>query len=169
MRFFSVAVLTGVVVTLGAAFTRAEAVQPGDFSSMNFFVGTWSCSGRVINGATFSLSETSKMSADGTRLVTRDSSGKSLTELTFDSPHKLWVETSVNNTDGSRSKETSPGWDGDTLIFTGEVNLKGQSFGYRSTTTKISDSKIQQVDELQGPAGWVQFDTASCEKAHKAS
>jgi len=132
---------------------------------MSFLVGTWSCSGQAIGGATFRVTDTSKMSADGTRLVTHDSSGQVTTELRFDAARKLWVETSINANDGSNSSETSTGWDGDTLVFTGQVNFKGiESLGYRGTTTKISATQTKQLHELHGPTGWMQVDTATCEK-----
>ena len=157
--------LISAAVAIGASLACTSVSQASEFSSMSFMVGTWSCSGQAVDGTTFRVTETSKLSADGTRLVTSDSSGKVSTELRYDAARKFWVETSVNANDGSNSSETSPGWDGNTLVFTGQVNLKGvQSLGYRSTTTKLSNTRTKQVDELQGPTGWMQFDTATCEK-----
>jgi hypothetical protein len=166
MRWIVSVIATGaaaVALLLGAARMGRAAT---DFSAMNFMLGTWTCSGKALDGSAFHLTETTKKSADGTRFVTRDSSGKVSTELRYDEARKLWLESSVNANDGSNSSETSPGWEGDKLVFTGQVNIKGmQSLDYRSTTTKLSATRTEQVDEIQGPTGWMQFDTATCDKA----
>lgn len=138
----------------------------GDLGAMKFMLGTWSCSGQAIDGTPFHITETTKLSPDGSRLVTHDSSGKVSTELYYDAARKLWVENAVNGNDGSNSIQTSPGWTGNSIVFIGQVNINGvQSLGYRSTWIKLSESETKQTDELQGPNGWMQFDSASCAKA----
>ena len=155
----------GALALVLIASIACMGAGPGDLNAMRFLLGTWTCSGEAMDGTQFHVTETTKLSADGSRLVTHDSSGKVSTELYYDAARKLWVRTSVNGKDGSNSSETSPGWAGSTLILTGQINITGmQSLESRSTMTKVSPSKTTQVDELQAPTGWMQFDTSTCEK-----
>lgn len=138
----------------------------GDFRPMRFLLGTWTCSGHALDGTAFKITDTSVMSADGSRMVTHDSKGKTTTEVRYDPTRNAWVQISTDSESGSNSSQTSPGWKGSALVWTGQLTIAGApTMGYRTTTTKISNTKTQQLDELARPdGGWMMFDTAICEK-----
>ena len=161
----SSAVAAGVV-----AFALALVAPPasgadskGDFTPMRFMLGTWTCSGKALDGSTFSLTQITTLNGD--QMLTRDSQNKSITTLYWDSSKHAWVQTS-ESANGS-SAQTSSGWSGASLVFTGTITIAGApgAVGYRSTTTKVSDTQTQQLDELAKPDGsWLTFDTGVCNK-----
>jgi hypothetical protein len=154
----------------GSSSAAAGQPNPGDLAPMRFMLGSWTCSGTALNGSPFSVTQMTTIqpaanSRSGPRLVTHDSQGKSTTALWWDADKQAWMQTSESS-NGS-STQASTGWAGDSLVFTGTITVAGAgTLGYRSTTTKVSDTKTQQLDELAKPDGsWVTFDTAVCEKS----
>lgn len=151
----------------GLPLTSSGASAPGDFGPMRFMLGTWTCSGAALDGTKFKVTDTTVMEGAGTsgRMVSHDSLGKSTTTMRWDSTTQMWILTS--DSAKASSAQTSPGWSGDTLVFTGTISLSGApTAGYRTTMTRISDTMKQQVDELGNQGGqWITFDTASCEKS----
>jgi hypothetical protein len=146
----------------------AGADTHGDYATMRAMLGTWTCSGAALDGTPFKVTDTTVMqgtAGNGGRFVSHDSDGKSTTTLWWEPAKQLWMLTAESPK--ASSTQTSPGWNGDTLVFTGTISLSGApTVGYRTTITKVSDTKKQQVDELGNPgAQWITFDTASCEKS----
>jgi len=155
------AAFAAVVIALAPAASLGGS--SGNFAPMRFMLGAWTCSGKALDGSGFSLTQTTTMSGD--RMVTRDSEGKSTTAIFWDSAKQQWVQTSESG-QGS-STQTSSGWTGTSLIFTGTITIAGSpgAVGYRSTTVKVNDAETQQLDELAKPDGsWLTFDTAICTK-----
>lgn len=143
---------------------RAAAAGAGSLSSMTFMLGTWSCSGKALDGSTFQTTQITTFSKDGAKLVTRDSEGKGTTTVWWDAPKKHWVQTA--ETGKGSGFQTSPGWSGNALVFLGTLQLAGApEVGFRSTTTKVSDTKLQVLDELAVSGSWLETDSATCAKA----
>lgn len=143
---------------------RAAAAGPGNMSSMTFMLGTWSCSGKALDGSTFQTTQITTLSKDGAKLVTRDSEGKGTTTVWWDAAKKHWVQTA--ETSKGSGFQTSAGWSGNSLVFLGTLQLAGApEVGFRSTTTKVSDTKLQVLDELAVSGSWLETDSATCAKA----
>ena len=158
--------LAACVLAGGLPLASSGASAPGDFAPMRFMLGTWTCSGAALDGTKFKVTDTTVMEGAGTsgRMVSHDSEGKSSTTLRWDSTTQTWILTSESAK--ASSAQTSPGWSGDTLVFTGTISLSGApTADYRTTITKNSDTQKQQVDELGNGGGqWITFATSSCEK-----
>jgi hypothetical protein len=170
LQWIRIALVVGSAVCIfasGAPLASSGAGAPGDFGPMHIMLGTWTCSGAALDGTKFKVTDTTVMEGAGTsgRLVSHDSEGKSSTTLRWDSTTQTWILTSESPK--ASSAQTSPGWSGDTLVFTGTISLAGApTADYRTTITRISDTQKQQVDELGNGAGqWITFATSSCEKA----
>lgn len=163
----SLATAAGLLCALAASTPATVMAESGDLGPMRFMLGTWVCAGQAMDGTPFRITEITALSSDGTRLITHDSQGKTTTELWYDAGRKAWMETSVDSGSGSNSSESSPGWTGDTLVFTGTFTLAGTpAVGYRSTTVKLGPTRTKNQDEIQRPDGpWIQFDSATCEKS----
>jgi hypothetical protein len=150
----------------GVPLASSGAGTAGDFGPMRFMLGTWTCSGAALDGTKFKVTDTTVMQGAGTsgQMVSHDSEGKSSTTMRWDSTTQTWLLTSESAK--ASSAQTSPGWSGDTLVFTGTISLSGApTAGYRTTITRISDTQKQQVDELGNGGGqWITFATSSCEK-----
>jgi len=144
--------------------SAALADQSPGFATMTFMVGNWTCTGQAVDGSNFTIQETT--TTDGSRFLTHDSENKTATELYFDLSKGAWIQTSIDKGSGSQSDQTSPGWNGNNLVFVGTLRIAGlQTVPYRSTTIKLSDAKTRNVDEIQkGDGSWATFDTAICEK-----
>jgi hypothetical protein len=163
----AIALTAGAFGLLAPGSTNAAAgaaAGPGDMASMRFMTGTWVCSGKALDGTAFSITQTTTIESG--RLVTRDNQGNSTTLLWWDATKKQWIETSESS-NGS-STQTSPGWNGNMLVFVGTISITGApaTVPYRGTTTKLSETKTGELDEIGKPdgGGWITFDTAVCEK-----
>jgi hypothetical protein len=135
-------------------------------SSMRFLLGTWTCSVKAVDGSTPQVTTVSSMSADGTKMLSRTvAGGDGGAQLWLDASKREWIQTSTS-TKGS-STQTSPGWNGNSIVWTGTLSANGMpTFGYRTTVTKVSDTKTTQTDELSAPGGtsWIAADSAVCAK-----
>lgn len=153
-------------IALSGQPPMAKASPGGDLSSMAFMLGTWLCSGRALDGSTFQATQITTLSVDGSKLVTRDSENRGTTTVWWNADKKVFVQTA--STSKGSGQQVSPGWSGKSLVFLGTLKLSGApEVPFRSTTTKLSDTKINVLDELGVPdgGGWIATDTASCAKA----
>jgi len=166
------AALAGVgavfVLATWSPIVASGAGSPGDYAPMHFMLGTWACSGAALDGTPIKATDTTVMQGAanaGGRMVSHDPQGQSTTTMWWDPAKQIWMLTS-DSAKGS-SSQTSPGWNGGALVFTGTISVSGApTAGYRTTITKASDTKRQQVDEINVPGGeWITFDTLSCEKS----
>ena len=133
------AAFAGVVIAFAPC--AGLAGSSGNFAPMRFMLGAWTCSGKALDGSAFSVTQMTTMSGD--RMVTRDSEGKSTTAIFWDSAKQQWVQTS-ESAQGT-STQTSSGWTGTSLVFTGTITIAGApgAVGYRSTTVKVNDTQTQ--------------------------
>jgi hypothetical protein len=71
----------------------------------------------------------------------------------------LWVDNM-----GAWSTETSPGWQGDTMVWTGEGSLNGMKVGSRDTFTK-KGADLHHVGEVQMDGKWVTLQDELCKRS----
>ena len=154
------------VVMLSLQGQAARASVGGSLASMTFMLGTWSCTSKALDGSTIHTTLVTRLSSDGTRMVTRDTQGDGTTTMWWDATKKQWMQTTA--TSKGSGVQTSPGWTGNSLVFVGTQDVNGVPVGFRNTTTKVSDTQIQSMDELSPPSTsqWVTIDTTVCAKAH---
>jgi hypothetical protein len=82
--------------------------------------------------------------------------------LGYDATAKQFLSTGFDAF-GGRGNETSSGWDGDKLTFTGEYVLAGKKLGYRDTFTRKGEREVDHLGEIQGADGkWVTLDQETC-------
>lgn len=62
---------------------------------------------------------------------------------------------------------TSPGWEGDNLVWTGEVVMNGQKLPYRQTFTREKGGAIAETWEMQLNGAWAKMTSGTCKPRGK--
>jgi hypothetical protein len=132
--------------TVAAAPTPVPYAVP-DFSSMQIFMGNWTCT-QTLRGKNRTDTSTTTMGMDGQWMVTHDVAPPfdqyrtqpitSDTYMTYNSISKLWVSMYVDNF-GGYGVSTSPGWQGNTMTSTSVVTSDGSTGS--DVLTKVSDTE----------------------------
>lgn len=177
------ALAAGLLLAFGGAATIAQTVnvektpiprdRKPDFSTMNFLVGTWSCS--VLSSRRpkpFHTTAATSLSADGYWLIT-----KTVTEsvpwnpititnderVTYDPTTSRWIDLNTDDY-GAYDVSTSPGWNGSTIEWTEAVypRLHGAATLHPRTMTKFSDTRTQMVQRFEEASGKVVTVTTDC-------
>jgi hypothetical protein len=68
---------------------------------------------------------------------------------------------------GGYGTGTSPGWEGETLIWTGEVTMNGQKLPYRQTFTREKGGAIAETWEMQLNGAWAKMTSGTCKPRGK--
>ncbi|HUJ24946.1 MAG TPA: DUF1579 family protein [Myxococcales bacterium] len=66
---------------------------------------------------------------------------------------------------GGYGMGSSPGWEADDLIWTGDVYMNGQKMPYRQTFTLQKDGSISEQWEMQMDGQWKKLTSGACKKA----
>lgn len=143
-----------------------------DLSPQMYLVGTWTChsknpnrpgdrvetdtyrvglEGRYIQGHT----ESPPFDANRTRPIVEEN------YMTYDPVTKKWVSITVDNF-GNYGMSTSPGFTGNTQVWTDTVSSGGGPLG-TTTVTKTSDTKTEFVSTIPSPKGATKI-TGTCTK-----
>jgi hypothetical protein len=174
-RFVSVAALAAF-----AAIAQDKPAMPKpaeELKTEKWFAGSWTCTGTLQPGpmgpgGPVATKLTMKMELAGFWLQVRvhSTEGPMKGEVaegfaTWDAASKQHVRYEFNP--GPRAtKYTTPGWDGDKLVFDGEGVLGGPKL--RHTITKKGDNEFQSVFEIAGPDGkMATMEDGSCTRAAK--
>jgi hypothetical protein len=83
--------------------------------------------------------------------------------LGYDPAAKKYVTIGADNTGGWIS-ESSPGWEADKLVFTGDGSMGGQKVSFRETYTKKNDKEITWSGEMKMGKDWISVGNDSCKK-----
>jgi len=67
---------------------------------------------------------------------------------------------------GGYGTGTSPGWEGDTLTWTGEVSMNGQKLPYRQTFTRAKGA-MTETWEMQSNGAWAKLTSGTCKPRGK--
>ncbi len=154
---------------------------PEQLSVERWFVGNWMCEGMqhaspTAPGMEFTDRFTFKMTLRGSWLIyqidqlKRPAKGKQtlIGSATWDAHAKVHVRRDMN-IGGSRIDVTSPGWDGDKLIYIGSMIIGTEKFPVKHTLTKKSDAAYDAYLEMGGadgkPAMW---EEENCQKVSGA-
>jgi Protein of unknown function (DUF1579) len=153
-----------------------------EMSNLKAFDGGWTCEGK---------SEASPMGPAGTMKGTVKShtdlggfwqSGmvkstmagmpgamEGMFHMTYDPGAKQYVLLWVDNM-GAYSQSTAAGWQGDKIVFNGNMSMGGKKMGTRDTFTKATDGSWLKHDwEGQIDGKWMPLGSETCKKATAAA
>jgi hypothetical protein len=158
----STLVSAAALLIVASAAMAQEAPKPApEMSKLAWFAGTWSCTGDSPAGPFGPAHKTQstitlKRDLDGfwydgmmTEMKTASNPHpvKGMLHLGYDSASKQYVQVWVDNT-GSWSTEMSPGWEGDTITFTGDQVVMGKKGSAKDTITKKGNNQFTHKFEL---------------------
>jgi uncharacterized protein DUF1579 len=155
----------------------AHPKPPAEMANLKFFDGSWSCAGEGVmepGGPTMKM-DSSVQSTTGlggfwqTGTVKGSPMGgmppfEGMFHMTWDPAAKQYLMLWVDNM-GGRSESRSPGWSGDTLVFTGDGQMGDQKMGMRDTFTRKADGSMSHVGDMQVNGKWVKMMDETCRKA----
>jgi hypothetical protein len=165
----STAPVVSTAQTLTSETPTPVPIQYPDFASMNFLVGTWTCT-QPWRGRTRTETNVYTMSSDRMwmldtvtsppfdryRLVPRI--GTMLT--TYDPKIEEWVAIYYDNL-GAYAMESTSGWQGNVANWSG-TGLDGRAFS--DVITKVSDTQTSDADTLIDSQGKTINVTITCKK-----
>jgi hypothetical protein len=169
---FAVALASAPLVSAAdpaPAPTPVPMARP-DFSTLNFLVGTWSCT-QPLRGKTRPETDVTSIGMDGQWLVTqttappfdqyRTATINGVNYIGYDPNAKMWLLIGIDNA-GGYGMQTSSGWQGNTVTWTGK-NPDGSSD--TDVITKVSDTETSDASTVTDPQGKVTNLTISCKKS----
>ena len=153
-----------------AVGTSAEPIA-GGLADLDFFHGTWAAPGQ-FHQTPFNEPKPIEMTIIGSsRLSPHWLHMTSEEAATPENAHLLratyvWGYDDATGTftadwfdsNGGRARQTSPGWDGDVLVFTGTMTLHGATVPLRDTFTRFDDDHFHHVGEVDLGEGWLPVD-----------
>jgi hypothetical protein len=180
-RFIAVA-----AIAASAAFAEdkpatkpAMPTPPDELKVEKWFVGNWSCKGKRMPGpmgpgGDIATRLEMKMELAGFWLKVEVISTKGPMKgevaegiATWDAASKMHVRYEFTPGPGW-IKFTTPGWDGDKLVFDGDAMMGGQKMQMRHTITKKGENEFASVFEGPGPDGkMATSEEGSCTRAAK--
>ena len=153
---------------------QTQSVPGLGIDDLRFFTGTWQASGTFF-ATPFSDRKPIRMTIQvvpvlgGSWVQTETAE-----EATADNPDPLlasylWGRDAATgrlvaywfDSSGGRAHETSPGWSGDRLVFTGEMTNGGITFPLRDTFVHIDPDAYQHLGEIDLGQGWIPVDEES--------
>ncbi|HXT97842.1 MAG TPA: DUF1579 family protein [Polyangia bacterium] len=168
-----------------AAPTPAAAAAPApvapkpapELDQLKMLETTWRCEGKQPAGAmgpeqTYKSTFKTKKDVDGFWLALEYTQKKSKTHpiaisakgfVGYDPSIKKFVTIGVDNL-GGWINETSPGWEGDKLTFSGDGQMGGQRVSFRETYTKKGDKAMTWTGEMKMGKDWIPVGTDECKK-----
>lgn len=155
--------------------TPIPAPPKPDFAPMMFMTGNWTCS--VMSArrpSAYTVTSTAGIDPTGYWLVTRSVAHKaswfpadliSEDRMTYDPSTSRWVDISTDN-GGGYNVSTSPGWQGNRIVWTDSVITKTNNTASTNptTTTKDSDTHMTSVSSFTEPGGRVVNVRTTCTK-----
>jgi len=180
---FKQRLLIAAALAVASSMAYADAPQPprapAEFAQLDFFVGTWHCSGKAFASpmgpehATTASVNTAK-AVDGHWLhVTYDEHKTAANPVPYhvgvymgyDAGKKEFVQGCVDNM-GGYCTENSQGWSGDTISFEGTGHGDGKTFGVRDNFTRKDANEFIHSGEMQGEdKKWMKLDEETCHRA----
>ncbi len=174
------AVGAAAVLAAGVAARAAEQAAPvphpaPEMAQLKPFEGSFACTGRAdaspFGSAHATSSKVHAHSALGgfwvSGMVTETKTAatpmpmEGMFHMTFDPAKKQFMMLWVDN-GGGWSQETSPGWNGDTIVWSGEGSMDGKTFASRDTFTKKGAETLEHAWELELNGTWTPLGHETC-------
>ncbi len=155
--------------------TPAPAQPKPDFSKFMFMMGDWTCSTKSSRRpAAFITTSTTTIDPTGYWMVAKGVQHKTswthsdfsaVDMVTYDADAHRWVDVSTGS-EGSYNLSTSPGWRGDSIVWTDAViSPQGNVMSTSPTTlTKMSDTTMSTHNSFKERSGRTITVTGSCHK-----
>jgi len=175
-------VSAAVFLLVSSAALAQSAPKPApEMSQLKYFAGTWNCSGDAPASPfgpahKTQSSWTLKSDLDGfwydgmvneMKTASNTQPVKGMVHLGYDTPAKQHVMVWIDNF-GSWATEMSSGWQGDTMVWTGDQMLMGEKAAAKDTFVKKSDTEYTHKFELQTKGQWGTIVDETCKKAGTA-
>ena len=145
-----------VLLLVASSALGQQAPKPApEMSQIKYFSGSWTCSGDAP-ASPFGPAHKTKTSMmlksdldgfwyDGTVAEMKTESNtqpvKGMMHLGYEAKGKQFVMVWLDNF-GSWATEMSPGWQGDTMVWTGDQMVMGEKAGARDTFVKKGDNEF---------------------------
>lgn len=147
-----------------------------NFSPMQFMTGTWNCS--ILSSrrpGPYTTTSTASMGPGGYWMITRTTVHKASwipasytgeDRVTYDPTTSRWVDISTDPF-GGYDLSTSPGWRGNTIVWTDRAYPKSNNTATNNPTTmtKISNTKTVSTSSFTEPSGRLVTVKTTCTKA----
>jgi Protein of unknown function (DUF1579) len=167
-----------------AAASAAAAAPPppapkpaAELDQLKYFEGTWKCAGKQPAGPfgpehDYKSSFKMKKDVDDFWIGLEYAQKKSKVHpmpikakgfVGWDSVAKKFVTIGVDNT-GGWITESSTGWEGDKLVFSGDGSMMGQKVSFRETYAKKSDKAFLWTGEMKMGKDFISVGTDDCKK-----
>jgi len=159
----------------GIETTPIPLTPKPNFSSMKFLLGTWTCVSTNTRRATsYTTTVTGSLDSTGYWLIQKDFGHKTswspydvqgIDMTTYDADMHRWVDVYTDD-QGSYNVSTSPGWKGNTIVWTDIVITTADNTASTSptTTTKVSDTKTTAANTFKEKSGRVISVRTTCTK-----
>lgn len=126
------------------------ATPPG--GPFDRFVGVWNCT--AVRGSAGQMTFTRTRAGLALHIDWKDGGGQSFIDHVFTlNPDGSWATTETNAAKTSTFKGNSPGFDGDTIAFTGAVYVGNQSYPQLEKFRLTSSDALQHIWYGQSNAG----------------
>lgn len=155
--------------------TPVPATAKPDFSKMSFLTGNWTCSVKSSRRpSAYTTTSTATMSPDGYWLVTTTTIHKnswipqsftSQDRMTYDPSTSRWVDVATDQ-GGGYDLSTSPGWNGNTIVWTDQFypKVNNTATNNPTTITKVSSTKTVSTNTFKEPGGRLISVKTTCTK-----
>jgi hypothetical protein len=158
---------------------QAAPQAASELAELAFFTGAWEAEG-TFHATPFSAEKPIAMRIDvevvhrgfwvQTRTAERPSSDNpnplTATYLWGYDPEAGRFSAEWFDSNGGRATQTSTGWEGDRLVFIGQMTYGGYRFALRDTFTRRGDDTYHHLGEVDLGQGWIPVDE---ERAHRLS
>ena len=149
-----------------------------ELDTFKFFIGKWKCDGKAFASPMSPTEHAVKGSAEAKLVVdnfwqsftyeekkTKEHPGLKVNGYWgYDQGAKRFVRGAVGN-HGEWDTASAPGWEGDKLVWTGELSGPMGRVPFHHTFTKKSDKEWTHLLELRLPDGkWVPAEDITCKK-----
>jgi Protein of unknown function (DUF1579) len=178
-RWISTLSALGIVTMTFATVTSAQQQAPptpaAEMAQIAYFEGTWTCSGKMMESPMGPAANTTTNVQ-----IRKDLNGHFQTgvikgsapnlppfegryQATYDAGQKQFVMMWADNM-GGWSQTSSPGWQGDTITYTGESHMGGQTMKTREVFTKSGAASMKHLSEGEMNGKWMTLGDETCNK-----
>jgi hypothetical protein len=163
----------------GAPATPPPPPKPApELDTFKIFLGKWKCDGKAFPGPMSPAEHAVKASAEGKLIVdnfwqsftyeekkTKEHPGLKVNGLWgYDQGSKRYVRAAAGS-HGEWDTASAPGWEGDKLVWTGELSGPMGRVPFHHTFTKKGDKEWTHLLEIRMPDGkWAATEEVTCKK-----
>jgi len=149
-----------------------------EMAQLAYFQGEWTCQGTMLpspmgpggpsTGTVAIHSDLGGFWQSGRVRMTTEGMPpmEGMFHATFDPAAKQYVMLWVDSM-GGWARSTSKGWEGDTLVYEGEMNMGGEAAMGRDSFTRVDETTMKHGMAMQVAGKWTPMGDEVCRKAKK--